>query len=243
MDIFRVLCCLKMVAVKPMIKASIKFPGQSGDLSQRPPALTADFIISAAAAHQFPPELDTEIAILGRSNSGKSSLLNRWLGRRGLARVGATPGRTRLVNFFNIVWHKNETPFYLADLPGYGYAAAPKTMVANWRQLVANYLESRRPIKIALLLMDIRRNPTADEHGLLGWLKGLKIPVQLILTKVDKLGTGEQSRRISLIKKSFEAVNPLDYQPLLFSSSTGQGRDKLIETLIDSGMLTGDEPQ
>ena len=230
-----------------MAKVAMKFLGTGkggpGDLSQRPPALIADFVISAAEAHQFPPALDAEVAILGRSNSGKSSLLNRWLGRRGLARVGATPGRTRLVNFFNIVWHKDENPFYLADLPGYGYAAAPKNMVANWRQLVAKYLESRRPLKVALLLMDIRRNPTKDEYGLLGWLQNLGIPAQLILTKVDKLGAGEQSRRAALLKKSFETLTPLDNPPLLFSSATGQGRDKLIETLIDSGLLPGEHLQ
>ncbi|MGL4208329.1 MAG: ribosome biogenesis GTP-binding protein YihA/YsxC, partial [Candidatus Adiutrix sp.] len=126
---------------------------------ERPPALQADFVISAAAKNQFPPPGPFEIALLGRSNAGKSSLMNRWLGRKSLARVGATPGRTRLINFFNIVWHKKATPFILTDLPGYGFAAAPKNMVAGWRRLVSDYLEARRPIKMALLIMDIRRDP------------------------------------------------------------------------------------
>lgn len=212
---------------------------QEPRLRERPPALAADFVISAAAGRQFPePELP-EVALLGRSNAGKSSLLNRWLGRKALARVGATPGRTRLINFFQVTWTKDATPFMLADLPGYGYAAAPKAMVAGWRKLVADYLESGRPLKMALLMMDIRRDPGDDEYGLLNWLRELNIPTWVITTKADKLGQGERSKRLGQLKKMFAAHSPLDRPPLLFSATTGLGRDALIETLIDSGILTG----
>lgn len=221
-----------------MPHSSADFHKMGGGLSKCPPALGADFLISAAQVAQFPESPGAELALLGRSNSGKSSLLNRWLGRRGLARVGATPGRTRLINFFNIVWYKDDLPFYLADLPGYGYAAAPKAMVAGWRQLVSDYLESKRPLKMALLLMDIRRNPQEEEFGLIRWMKQLDIPAWLILTKADKLGTREISRRMALIEKKFVPEAALERGPLAFSSTTGYGRDQLIAGLIDSGLLT-----
>ena len=209
--------------------------------AERPPAQAADFIISAAAAHQFPePELP-EIALLGRSNAGKSSLMNRWLGRKALAKVGSTPGRTRQINFFKITWYRGGPPFMLADLPGYGFAAAPKDMVAGWRKLTSDYLESGRPLKMALLMMDIRRVPRAEEFGLLNWLSDLSIPAWVIATKADKLGQAERAGRLAAIRKVFAENSPLVRAPLPFSSTTGLGRTQLIETLIDSGLL-GDGP-
>lgn len=205
---------------------------------ERPPALAAEFIISAAARHQFPEEGLPEIALLGRSNAGKSSLMNRWLGRKGLARVGSTPGRTQMINFFKIVWNKETSPFLLADLPGYGFAAAPKAMVAGWRQLVADYLESRRPLRMALLMMDIRRDPEDDEYGLLSWLHELAVPSWVVATKADKLSQAERSRRLAEITRLFADHSPLERPVLPFSASTGQGRNKLIEDLVDSGLLT-----
>lgn len=213
-------------------------PDLPGAQVERPPAQTADFLISAAAPHQFPEPLFPELAILGRSNAGKSSLLNRWLGRKSLARVGATPGRTRQINFFKVVWRPGDQPFHLADLPGYGFAAAPKDVVASWRQLIARYLESGRPIHMALLLMDIRRDPGPDEYGLLEWLRSLAVPAGLILTKADKFGGGERSRRLALIGRKFADHAPLDSPPRLFSAVTGLGRAELIADLIDSGLLT-----
>lgn len=211
--------------------------------AEKPPALAADFLISAAAAHQFPDEGLPEIALLGRSNAGKSSLMNRWLGRRGLARVGGTPGRTRLVNFFRIVWRKDSPPFLLADLPGYGFAAAPKAMVAGWRQLVADYLESGRPLKMALLMMDIRRDPGPDEFGLLNWLRQLGIPAWVMATKADKLTQSQRSGRLAEISRLFQAEAPQDRPPLPFSAVTGLGRNTLIAELVDSGLLTVDDPE
>lgn len=217
-------------------------PAGAAQAGERPPALTADFIISAAAASQFPePELP-EIALLGRSNAGKSSLMNRWLGRRGLARVGGTPGRTRLVNFFRVTWYKDSPPFLLADLPGYGFAAAPKSMVAGWRQLVADYLEGGRPLKMALLMMDIRRDPGPDEFGLLTWLRQLGIPAWVMATKADKLNQSQRSRRLAEIGRLFRDNSPLDRPPLPFSAVTGLGRNILTENLVDSGLLSSLEP-
>ena len=228
------------VKAKPPFGGVLPHSGQGGNLSpagERPPALAADFIISAAAADQFPDPDLPEIALLGRSNAGKSSLMNRWLGRKGLARVGGTPGRTRLINFFKVVWYKDDSPFWLADLPGYGFAAAPKSMVAGWRQLVADYLESGRPLKMALLMMDIRRDPGPDEFGLLNWLGQLGIPAWVMTTKADKLGQSQRSRRLTEIGRLFKDNSPLERPPLPFSAVTGLGRNTLIEQLIDSGLL------
>ncbi|MDR0882319.1 MAG: ribosome biogenesis GTP-binding protein YihA/YsxC [Candidatus Adiutrix sp.] len=204
---------------------------------EKPPALAADFIISAAAAGQFPRLDRPEVALLGRSNSGKSSLMNRWLGRKGLARVGQTPGRTRLINFFQVTWRKDEPPFTLADLPGYGFAAAPRALVANWRKLAADYLESGRPLKMALLLMDIRRDPGQDEFGLLNWLAELGIPAWVMVTKADKVGRNDLANRLSAIQKLLTGHASLERDPLPFSAVTGQGRDQLIAGLIDSRLL------
>lgn len=204
----------------------------------RPPATGADFVISAAVRHQFPEARLPEVALLGRSNAGKSSLMNRWLGRRALARVGATPGRTRLINFFQITWNKGEQPFMMADLPGYGFAAAPKDMVAGWRKLVADYLENGRPLKMALLIMDIRRDPQNEEFGLLNWLNDLSIPAWLIASKADKLSQAERGKRLRAIRDILAQNAPLSRPPLPFSAASGLGRDTLIETLIDSGLLT-----
>ena len=204
---------------------------------EKPPALRADFLISAASAAQFPESDLAEVALLGRSNAGKSSLMNRWLGRRGLARVGATPGRTQLINFFEITWYKEASSFLLADLPGYGFAAAPKAMVAGWRKLVADYLAGNRPLKMALLMMDIRRDPEEDEFGLLNWLGDLGIPAWVICTKADKLSQTEKSRRLARIKSIFSERSPLERPPLAFSSTNGLGRNTLIEELVDSGIL------
>ncbi|MDR1577553.1 MAG: ribosome biogenesis GTP-binding protein YihA/YsxC [Deltaproteobacteria bacterium] len=188
------------------------------------PAHQAEFVISAATASQFPPPLGFEAALLGRSNSGKSSLLNRWLGRKSLARVSKTPGRTRLINFFSVAWSKEEPTFYAADLPGYGYAAAPRAMVASWETLVQAYLQAPRPNRLALLLMDIRRDPQAEETNLVKWLNDLGLDYRLVATKCDKLGQGARAKRLALIRKK---LNPPE-APLIFSALTGEGREELV---------------
>lgn len=211
---------------------------------ERPPALEAKFVISAASAEQFPPGDLPELALLGRSNAGKSSLLNSWLGRKALAKVGSTPGRTRLINFFEVTWTKGQSPFRLADLPGYGFAAAPKAMVAGWRHLVTDYLQGGRPLKMALLLVDVRRQLTDDERGLWAWLAQLNIPAWLIATKADKLKGGERARQLAAFQKELlrlsegGSIRP----PLAYSSLSGLGRTALIDSLIDSGFLFSGQP-
>ncbi len=172
---------------------------------ERPPALAADFIISAANFSQFPEPRFAELALLGRSNAG--------------------------------TWEREGAPFLLADLPGYGFAAAPKAMVAGWRKLAEDYLTARRPLKMALLLMDIRRDPAEDEFGLLAWLNELSIPAWVIATKADKPGQSEKAKRLRRIREIFGAHSPLERPPLPFSALTGEGRDALIDALVHSGLL------
>ena len=198
---------------------------------EEPPARTVEFLVSAAAGRQFPEPLGAELALLGRSNSGKSSLLNRLLGRRGLARTSAAPGRTRQINFFRVVFRTE--PFLLADLPGYGFAVGPKAQVAGWRALTSDYLTAGRPLKMALLMMDIRRDPSPDEDGLLDWLADLSIPAWVVATKADKLGRGQALARLARIKDLFRSAPPRP--PLAFSALTGQGREELLAGLADFG--------
>ena len=203
---------------------------------ESPPAQAVEFLVSAASVRQFPAPLGAELAILGRSNSGKSSLLNRLLGRRGLARTGAAPGRTRQINFFRVVFRPGAEPFLLADLPGYGFAAGPRAEVAGWRALVSGYLEGGRPLKLALVLMDIRRDPSPDEDGLLDWLAGLGVPAWVVATKADKLGRGPAGARLARLGSLLRAAPARP--PLAFSAVTGQGREELIGGLADAGFIS-----
>ena len=210
-------------------------PMNPASAQEKPPAQAVEFLVSAAAGRQFPEPLGAEMAILGRSNSGKSSLLNRLLGRRGLARTGAAPGRTRQINFFRVVFRPGTEPFLLADLPGYGFAAGPRAEVAGWKALTSDYLEGGRPLKLTLLLMDIRRDPSPDEDGLLDWLALRGIPAWVVATKADKLGRGPAKARLTRLQGLFRSAPALP--PLAFSAVTGQGREELINGLAEAGLF------
>ncbi|MDR3204680.1 MAG: ribosome biogenesis GTP-binding protein YihA/YsxC [Deltaproteobacteria bacterium] len=194
-----------------------------------PPAVSAEFVVSAAFKNQFPAPLSREVALLGRSNCGKSSLLNRLVGRRALAKVGAAPGRTRLINFFKVRWNQIHSPLYLVDLPGYGYAAAPKAMVESWKKLAEDYLTSPRGSLLALILIDIRRGPQKEERELRDLLMALSIPFQVVATKSDKITMGQVKIKLAVLETAMGGLKP----PLAFSSISGQGREKLIELAID----------
>jgi len=138
--------------------------------------------------------------MLGRSNVGKSSLLNALTGVRGLARVSATPGRTQLVNFFRV-----ESDFYLADLPGYGFARVPQSVRAGWERLVRSYLEDRGPLALCVFLVDVRHDPGEHDRALQGYLEELQLPYVICATKSDKLGRGELNRRIAKLQSALGA--------------------------------------
>jgi len=157
-----------------------------------------------------------EIAVGGRSNVGKSSFINCLTGRRGVARVSSTPGRTRMLNFFEC-----DQAFVLVDLPGYGYSKAPKGDKKRWARDVDLYLSTRETLRGVILIGDIRHFPTSSDTGAVEWLGGLSRPLLVVLTKSDKLGRGAVARRISDISGMLPAMG-IEYQ--VFSSKTGLGR-------------------
>jgi GTP-binding protein len=169
------------------------------------------FVAGAARPEQLPPEGPAEIAFAGRSNVGKSSLLNRLLGRRSLARVSRTPGRTQQINFFAV-----GEALRFVDLPGYGFARVPARVQEDWRVLVEHYLRRRRSLRAVVVLIDARRGLEADDEHLLEFLDAHGVASILVATKVDKLKRSE--RRAAL---AFEG--PDGRQPVPFSAVTGEG--------------------
>jgi GTP-binding protein len=182
-----------------------------------------EFVLGAASPDQFPEPLCWEAAFMGRSNSGKSSMLNRLLGRKSMARVSSEPGRTREINFFRVVWRKGGEPFYVADFPGYGFARAPRGKVLGWGRLAGSYLAGGRGQK-SFLLVDIRRRLGEDEHMLLELLGKLGSPAVLVATKCDKLPRSRREARLAEWRRELPPGVPL----LAFSSLTGEGREELI---------------
>ncbi len=166
------------------------------------------------------------MAVLGRSNVGKSSLLNRLAGRRKLARTSGTPGKTRLLHFFRVVRPQGE--LLLVDLPGYGYAKVSRRERQGWRRLIEGYLEARQELRAALLLHDARRDPAEDETLLLAWLAERGIPAVVVLTKLDKLRPRERVARRRALQAALPAA-PEDF--VATSAQTGAGIAALWEAI------------
>ncbi len=164
--------------------------------------LKAEFVISAAAAEQFPPGGLPEVAFLGRSNVGKSTLLNLLVGQTGLARVSQTPGCTQLINFFRV-----EDRFLLVDLPGYGYAKVPRGFTDRWKTLIESYLYQRESLKLSVLLIDSRRGWMDKDRELRDWLEFQKRPYVVVATKVDKLNQKEEYHGLAAIRRELGELN------------------------------------
>lgn len=181
----------------------------------------AEFVKSAVYEKDYPEELSNiEFAFVGRSNVGKSSLINSITRRGKLARISKTPGRTQLINYFII---NNE--FFLVDLPGYGFAKVPKAMKAEWGQTMERYLASKRK-KLVLVLLDIRRVPTAEDMDMLHWLDHFDIPFKIIFTKMDKVSNNEKFKCLKAIRTKLEFHN----EDVFFHSSLKDtGRDEILD--------------
>jgi GTP-binding protein len=200
--------------------------------------LSAELRASAAGPEGWPTPEAPEIAVMGRSNVGKSSLLNRMVQRRKLARTSATPGKTRLLHFFAV--ERPEGRCVLVDLPGYGYAKVSKAERRGWRTLIETYLERREVLRAALLLQDVRRDPGEEERELVAWLGARGIPVVLALTKLDKLKAAERARRL----RALAGALPVQADWIVpTSAKTGAGIERLwavLDTLLGEGAGAGE---
>lgn len=176
--------------------------------------------LTAVKPDQYPVVEMPEIALVGRSNVGKSSIINTLLNRRGLARVSSEPGKTRGINFYNI-----DDTLYFVDLPGYGFAKVSKAEKAAWGRMIETYLNKRKQLKMVLMLVDIRHQPTADDRMMYNWIVEMGLAHMVIATKADKITRGRIQGRLSEIRKT------LDIRPgaelIAYSSETRQGRDQV----------------
>ncbi len=197
---------------------------------------SVEFVHSAGTWAQLPEDGHTELAFVGRSNVGKSSLLNYLIGRRALARTSNTPGKTATLNFYltNAGEH-GDGGFYLVDLPGYGYAKVAKTQRAKWMQLIGRYVTEREPLGVVFHLIDSRHPPTALDEELLDLLRGGPVPYVILLTKADKLGKNQQRSRVAQLKRRLAGMG-LDLPVVLTSAEKKQGADevwKWVEVLTN----------
>jgi GTP-binding protein len=190
---------------------------------------SAEFITSAAHSHQYPQDESPEVAFAGRSNVGKSALINCLVQRKNLVRTSRTPGRTQLINFFNI----NDS-FRFVDLPGYGYAKVSQSLRATWGPMIETYLDSRENLRGIVHIMDLRHPPTTDDISLWSWLKEKKIPAVPILTKADKLPRAKWNP-LAQTAGQLLGISPAGL--IVFSAQTRQGRNELLDRIKE---LVGD---
>ncbi|WP_111928175.1 ribosome biogenesis GTP-binding protein YihA/YsxC [Clostridium tertium] len=186
----------------------------------------SDFVISAVKKEQYPITGLPEIAFVGRSNVGKSSIINALTNRKKLAKVSQTPGKTRLINFFII----NGDEFYLVDLPGYGYAKVSKTEKASWGKTIETYLNGRQELKRVVLLVDSRHKPTADDIQMHEWIKFYGYDEIVIATKSDKLSNNELRKSEKVIRETLNLGK--EDKLYFFSSLNKKGKDELVDNLF-----------
>ncbi|AWI06989.1 ribosome biogenesis GTP-binding protein YihA/YsxC [Clostridium drakei] len=184
----------------------------------------SEFVISAVVPNQYPQDNRVEIAFVGRSNVGKSSLINTLVNRRKLVKVSGTPGKTRLVNFFII---NNE--FYFVDLPGYGYAKVSKSEKENWGKVIERYLTGREQLKKVILLVDCRHKPTEDDIIMYKWIKHYNYDAIIVATKIDKLKKAELRKNLKVIRETFELSN--EEEVFTFSSLKKLGKEELLDAI------------
>mgnify|MGYP001190503098 CR=1 FL=1 len=191
---------------------------------------SAEFIQSATRPGNYPAAQYPEIAFAGRSNVGKSTLINTLVNRRGLVRTSSTPGRTQLLNFFCINDELN-----LVDLPGYGFAKVPLSVKKEWGPMIRGFLESRATLQGVVLLFDVRRTPRDEDLQLLDWLEELNIPTIPVITKIDKVTRNQRRKQLAPI---LEATGlPLEAFTL-FSALSKEGRDEIWERIEDAVALS-----
>jgi GTP-binding protein len=185
---------------------------------------SVEFLLSVHRLSQLPASELPEVAFAGRSNVGKSSLINTLVGRKSLVKVSARPGKTQGLNYFQV-----DDRFYLVDLPGYGFAKVPKTMQNGWQSLITSYLETRATLKCVVVIVDIRHEPKPQDTQLIFWLREKNIPCLPVYTKIDKISGSLREKNSRLL----DIGHGIDRdERILFSAKTGQGRSELIEALV-----------
>jgi len=188
---------------------------------------SAEFVLGVAALRQLPKDGVREIAFLGRSNVGKSSLINKLCGRKSLARSSSDPGKTREMNYYLI-----NKKFYFVDLPGYGYAKVPEQVRSSWGKLIEQYLKGRDHLSLVVQLVDARHEPTELDMMMVGWLEYYNIPFLVALTKADKLPTSKMPRYVNEAKDRFTRFS-FCRDVIPFSSITGIGKTELMRMITD----------
>ena len=189
--------------------------------------VNAQFVKSATRFAHYPEGNLADVAFAGRSNVGKSSLINTLLGRKRLARTSNTPGRTQHINFFIV-----DEAFYFVDLPGYGFAKVPLAVKKQWGPMVDEYLQGRKSLRLVILILDIRRDISPEDRTLMEWLSHYQIPHLFLFTKVDKLSKNALANR----RRELGAqLNTSPEELFLFSSKTGRGREDLWKVIKEAG--------
>lgn len=186
----------------------------------------ADILLSAANKSHYPQDEIPEVALAGRSNVGKSSFINTLLNRKNLARTSGKPGKTQLLNFFNV-----DDKLRLVDVPGYGYARVSKKEREKWGRMIEEYLTSRENLKAVVSLVDFRHEPSADDVQMYEFLKYYEIPVVLVATKADKIPRGKWNKHESMIKKKLDFDTSDSF--IIFSSVTKEGLEKSWDEILD----------
>ena len=194
-----------------------------------------NLFVSAVRRSQYPNDGYPEFIMLGRSNVGKSSFVNTILNRKNLARISSKPGKTVTINFYNV-----EDSFYLVDVPGYGYADTSKEEIRKFGLMVEEYLQKREELKRVFLLVDFRHKPTNDDVLMYNFLKYYQIPVTVIATKADKVGTKDFDRNFKQIKDTLDLV--VGDNVVIFSSVTKSGKEEVLK-LIESEVLANNKTE
>ena len=184
----------------------------------------AEFVISAVGPKQYPDDHLPEIALAGRSNVGKSSLINKFINRKNLARTSSKPGKTQTLNYYRI----NGNQFYFVDLPGYGFARVDKGEKLRWGEMMQGYFDNTRELKLVLQLVDIRHEPTEDDIDMVNFLRATGAKFQLIATKADKISRGARMKYTAPIGR---ALQTQPWELICWSSENGDGRDQLLKVI------------
>ena len=184
---------------------------------------SAEFLLSASTTRQFPAATLPEIAFAGRSNVGKSTMINSLLNRKKLVKTSATPGKTQLINFFKV-----NDQFYFVDLPGYGYAKVPKGVQRKWQNLVEAYLSERETLRNVVLIIDCRHSPTVQDRQLLEWLEYYQRPSLIVASKIDKLKRGQVQNNLEKIQRDLSIASV----PIGHSSMQHGRREEIWKKLV-----------